>query len=245
MYHVELRQFPHNFRRFNLTEAELRETILEAWARGDWVDLGERKWSPHQAKLTVLEGPQLPVEQLSMGRGWRNAARHGHDVTERLITATTTIANASDFAQREQIASPAPNMANRRLRVEPGAEREGETRTDSASELRLMADSLGLEVLAKLSSGPVRLAMIWSLARRRCPERSASDCLKLAEHAIHSLLQARLGVMLLPAGHGENAPCASDEQIARILRALESWSDDERTASTLIRVGWASEHDQT
>ena len=57
MYHIELRQFPHNMCRFNLTEQELLATVTAPWAREQWIELGERKWSPHQAKLTVLEGP--------------------------------------------------------------------------------------------------------------------------------------------------------------------------------------------
>lgn len=85
MYHLELRQFPHNFCHFNLTEQALRETVLDAWARGDWVEVGERKWNSQQANLTVIEGPELPVEQLSMGRGWRNALRQGTDVTAELL----------------------------------------------------------------------------------------------------------------------------------------------------------------
>lgn len=90
MYHLELRQFPHNFCHFNLTEQGLRETVLDAWARGDWIEVGERKWSPQQAKLTVIEGPELPVEQLSMGRGWRNALRQGTDVTADLLAGART-----------------------------------------------------------------------------------------------------------------------------------------------------------
>lgn len=84
MFHVELRQFPHNACSFNLTEAELAR-IVEPWAREQWVELGERKWNPHQARLTVLEGPQLPLEELQMGRGWRNALRHCTEVTERVL----------------------------------------------------------------------------------------------------------------------------------------------------------------
>ncbi len=85
MYHVELRQFPHNTCRFNLTEQELLATVVGPWAREQWIEIGERKWSPHLARLTVLEGPQIPVGQLSMGRGWGNAQRQGEDVTERVI----------------------------------------------------------------------------------------------------------------------------------------------------------------
>jgi hypothetical protein len=103
MFHVELRQFPHNVCRFNMTEAELA-TLVEPWAREQWVELGERKWSPHQARLTVLEGPHLPIEQLSMGRGWRNAQRQSEDVTERVLaqaatTSDTARTTASDTAR--------------------------------------------------------------------------------------------------------------------------------------------------
>ena len=84
MYHVELRQFPHNLCRFNLSEHELR-AIAERWAREQWVALGDRKWDPHQARLTILEGPEIGPEQLTMGRGWRAAQRSGSDVTGRVL----------------------------------------------------------------------------------------------------------------------------------------------------------------
>jgi hypothetical protein len=85
VYHVELRQFPHNMCRFNLSERELVDTIVGAWVQEKWIEFGERKWNPHQARLTVLEGPHLAVEELAMGRGWRNAQRHSEDVTERVL----------------------------------------------------------------------------------------------------------------------------------------------------------------
>jgi hypothetical protein len=85
VYHVELRQFPHNMCRFNLSERELVDTIVGSWVQEKWIEFGERKWNPHQARLTVLEGPHLAVEELAMGRGWRNAQRHSEDVTERVL----------------------------------------------------------------------------------------------------------------------------------------------------------------
>jgi hypothetical protein len=85
MFHIELRQFPHNMCHFNMTERELFDTIVDGWAREQWIEMGDRKWNPHQSKLIVLEGPQIPVEQLSMGRGWPTAQRQGEDVTERVI----------------------------------------------------------------------------------------------------------------------------------------------------------------
>jgi hypothetical protein len=69
--------------------------------REKFVALGERKWSPHQAKLTILEGPRLEVQQLSMGRGWRVAQRQSEDVTERLLAAAAgAAAPAGGFAEQ-------------------------------------------------------------------------------------------------------------------------------------------------
>ena len=88
MFHVELRQFPHVARSFNLSEEELRATLLGPWLRGDVVELGERRWAPERARLTVYEGPRLREDEMGMGRGWSNVARTGTDVTERLLHAT-------------------------------------------------------------------------------------------------------------------------------------------------------------
>jgi hypothetical protein len=231
MYHVELRQFPHNFCRFNLTKRELTETILEAWARGDWLEVGERKWSPHQANLTVLEGPRLPVEELSMGRGWRNAKRQGKDVTAELLAAVGG-AGAPAAPRTAALTKSGPaDAAESQALTGAGAAPPG----DRVLDVRLAGDSLGLEALARLGEGPTPVAGIWKLARERYPEHSASDCLKLAEHAIYSLAQARLVVVLSKGGSGELEPCIPREQVERALRAVESWSGAEGLASVLIQ----------
>lgn len=84
MFHLEVRQFPHAAWRFNLSEQQIRQ-MLAPWMREKVIDVGERKWSPHKATLTILEGPELELQELSMGRGWRNAQRRGSDVTERML----------------------------------------------------------------------------------------------------------------------------------------------------------------
>jgi hypothetical protein len=164
VYHVELRQFPHNFCRFNVSERELRETILDAWARDEWVELGERKWSPHQAALTVLEGPRLPVEQLSMGRGWRNAQREGKDVTAELLAA----------AGQETGRAPGAESG-----LGPGAQSPvtppGSTRPTPDP------NRLASELLALLGDDPAPLIRAWQLALERHPDRTPSACLALAE----------------------------------------------------------------
>jgi hypothetical protein len=225
MYHVELRQFPHNFCRFNLTERELREAILDVWTQGGWIEFGERKWNPHQANLTVIEGPRLALEQLSMGRGWRAAARDGQDVTEQLLAAVRADARPSyerstadmpEAIDRESASYEAPGGAH-------------------APEMHLLADSLGLEVLAKLSEEPIPLAIVWQLARGRYPDWSASDCLALAEHTVRSLAVSRLAIVLVEGEDGESAASVSEGELDAALRPIEGWSNAPGSASVGIR----------
>jgi hypothetical protein len=158
MYHVELRQFPHNHSRFNLTGPELRALTLP-WAREQVVEVGERKWSPQQAKLTILEGPQIPVEQLSMGRGWRTAQREGDDVTERLL----------DEARRA-VAAEAHAGAGAGAGAGPGG----------------LADplALGVQLASLLGDDPARLLAAWRAAVAARPDLSPSESLALAEREI-------------------------------------------------------------
>ncbi|HEX4114590.1 MAG TPA: hypothetical protein VHY18_01800 [Solirubrobacteraceae bacterium] len=161
MYHVELRQFPHNFCRFNLTEAELLEAVLDGWARGEWIEFGERKWNPQQAKLIVLEGPHIPLDQLSMGRGWRIAEREGKDVTEQLLEATRSVSVST--AGSAMTSGPARSHAT------------------PASGLDPTLTSLAAELLEMLGKDPMPLMQAWQLALEGHPDRTPSECLALAE----------------------------------------------------------------
>jgi hypothetical protein len=207
-YHVELRQFPHNFCHFNLSEHELYDTIVGPWAREQWIELGERKWSPHQAKLTVLEGPHLPIDQLSMGRGWRNAQRAGRDVTEQVL-ATARAANESSL-QTGPAGSVGLTLPTQGV---PTAADEG-----------LLADSLGLELLTQLAGGELSLQRAWGLASARHPQRSAGQCLVLAERAVMALLTSGLVVLLRTDRAGETPRPIEQAEIKDILRALDSWT---------------------
>jgi hypothetical protein len=160
MYHVELRQFPHNFCRFNLTETELRKDVLDAWARGEWIEFGERKWNPQQAKLIVVEGPQIPLEKLSMGRGWRIAEREGKDVTEHLLVATrdASVSAAGSMETNEQACSQAATL-----------------------DLDPAVASLAAELMGLLGDDPVPLMRAWLLALEGHSDRTPSECLALAE----------------------------------------------------------------
>jgi hypothetical protein len=184
VYHLELRQFPHNFCRFNLTEPELHETVLDGWVRGEWIEIGERRWNFHQAHLKVLEGPELPVEQLSMGRGWRNAVRQGSDVTEQLLASARTRATAPGARTIEPGVGPVPAAV-----FEPGAASEpatvsGLATASDAIERKLMIDSLARELLGLLGNDPGPLLRAWQLALERHPDRTPSECLALAEDLV-------------------------------------------------------------
>ena len=160
MYHVELRQFPHNMCRFNLSERELFDTVVEGWAQERWIEFGERKWNPHQARLTVLEGPQLAVEELAMGRGWRNAQRQSEDVTERVLAQ----ARARQDARDTQVAAAT-------LAAGAGAAGAG----------------AGEQLSALLGADPGALLASWRLTAARRPELAPSEALALAEATLRSL----------------------------------------------------------
>jgi hypothetical protein len=219
-YHIELRQFPHNLCRFNLGEDELYATIAVPWAGERWIELGERKWSPHQAKLTVLQGPHLPVAQLSMGRGWRNAQREGHDVTERVLAAARARAEGA-----MQTRAPLPAEGSPRFRPAPASAADAaQADVAQAPDEKLLADSLGLELLTRLAAGPVPLRRAWELALAHHPDRSASKCLALCERALASLLASGLIALLLDGGTGD-APRQLDEgETQAVLRSVEPWT---------------------
>ncbi len=174
MYHVELRQFPHNAWRFNLAHEDLR-AIVEPWAREQIVEFGERKWSPHQAKLTILEGPHLDVAQLSMGRGWRAAQRESEDVTARVL-ALALAGHAGEGRPLEQTAARGPGPAP-----------SGDARAD-ASGSGLSGDPIALRVQLATLLGADAIALLdaWRAAAAGSPALAPSESLALAEHSLRA-----------------------------------------------------------
>jgi hypothetical protein len=179
MYHVELRQFPHNMCRFNLTDAELR-AIVEPWALERVVDFGERKWNSQMARITILEGPQMPLEQLTMGRGWRAAQRQGEDVTDRVLAAAR---EALAAAQRATVA-PGP-----RALAQAGAPAgRGATVPGVPTQVGALADplALGVQLASLLGDDPAGLLSAWKEVAARSSGLSPSESLALAERQISS-----------------------------------------------------------
>jgi len=99
MFHVELRQFPHQTRAFNLTREELDERILRPWAAGERVELNDHRWAPDRATLAIYEGPMLAIAEMGLGRGWQSVTRTGRDVTEQLLIESRTVGDDLPTAQ--------------------------------------------------------------------------------------------------------------------------------------------------
>jgi len=104
MFHVELRQSLHVTRAFNLNAEELHARIVGPWVGEQAVQLNDRRWLRERARLTIYEGPALRPEEIGLGRGWSNATKSGHDVTDRVLTEAQ---HALDEQQRGIAASPA------------------------------------------------------------------------------------------------------------------------------------------
>jgi hypothetical protein len=87
VFHVQLRQFPHSARAYNLSRQELEEQFTRPWAGGSEVATEDRRWTPGKARLTVYESRELRADEIAIGRGWGNVEREGRDVTERELAA--------------------------------------------------------------------------------------------------------------------------------------------------------------
>jgi hypothetical protein len=174
VYHLELRKFPHNECRFNLDEDELDE-IVRPWVRGEWIRVGERNWNVHAARLTILEGPQLAPGELTMGRGWRIAERHGNDVTRQVLERAHAALGATAGAGG---GGTAPGLRSAGGRPDDGA--TGESPGGDAEALRG-------ELLALLGEAPEPLLSAWRRAVESMPQRTPSESRAAAEAELASL----------------------------------------------------------
>jgi hypothetical protein len=165
-YHIELRDFPRNLTRFNLTGLEIGPIAL-IWAEDKMLTYADEKWSPANASLTILEGPPIPIERLTMGRGWTIAQREGQDVTERVISEA-----------REQIRQAgAPSAANGHT----GA--ESDPGVPAPSPATPVADPLavGVDLASLLGPNAPSLLAAWRAVAARSTGLAPSESLALAE----------------------------------------------------------------
>jgi hypothetical protein len=218
MFHIELRQAPHRLHRFNLGEQELRATVLEPWVRGEQIEQGDRIWDPTAATILLLEGPEIPIGQLTMGRGWAAAVRDGTDVTARVMTEVrdATVAAAAAAAEAAVVAD-ASSSAPEGAIVQSAASTQ-----IAAADAAVLADALGLELLRGLGETPMSLASAWRVAVERHPQMPLGFALDLARGAVASLARSRL-VHLARAGEPDGAG-VQEADLDGALSAVDSWT---------------------
>jgi hypothetical protein len=85
MFHLELRQFPHVARVFNLSREELDMRFARPWVSGSSIEQDDRRWTPDKARLAIFEGPELRLEEIGLGRGWSTVGRTSKEVTETVL----------------------------------------------------------------------------------------------------------------------------------------------------------------
>lgn len=220
MFHIEVRERSHRLSRLNMTEQELASTVLVPWVRGERVELGERTWRPDEASIRIVEGPEIPIGAMTLGRGWPTALREGRDVTQALIAAA-----GRQFAAG---AGPGGERAGPSPRGGPGA-----TEAPAAADTALLADSLGLELLRRLSNGAMGLHEIWKVSAERHPQLPAGGSLEIASRALASLSGSRL-IAAVRGVAGEGGEPMSESELQAALGDIDSWSEGDAARTVWI-----------
>ena len=222
MYHIELRESFHNLCHFNLDRGAL-EAIVKAWTTEPWVEIEGRKWNPTEPNSGSSKVPELPLDQLTMGRGWRAAERQGTDVSEPILGAPPR----PRAPPHRALPSRAPQVWCSRPYPTPPSRP-----THSASSCSSL-----------LADGPAPLYYAWRLAAKRFPERTPGEALMLAERSVQSLLNTRLIVLLAPAASGDGGrgdsgsdPVSVAEQdLQQVLNAPENWARPDHSTAVRMR----------
>jgi hypothetical protein len=231
-YHLELRQFPHVARRFNQSEQQVL-ALAKPWVGEEWIEEAERKWNMNEATLTILEGPKLSMADLAMGRGWRNAQRRSDDVTERVLGAfrKDDRGGAGGGGSRAGAGSGIAAAEGRLVAT-------GDSGAPGGSEFALLADSLGLELLASLDEGPLAPVRVWALAQERIDGRPVAEALALADAAVRSLLGRGLVVLRgRNAGGAQTDEVLSAEHVETALGSIDAWAAGEQGSVAIVRKG--------
>jgi hypothetical protein len=98
VFHVEVRQFPHVARVFNLTAEELGARVVVPWTRGLPVELQDRRWMPGRAKLVIYDGRRLDSAEIGLGRGWGTVTRTATEVTAAVLEAAQAPGRLDELA---------------------------------------------------------------------------------------------------------------------------------------------------
>ena len=159
-YHVELRDFPRSYTRFNLTGPEVG-TIALIWVQDQVLTTDDEEWSPRDAHIRIVEGPEIPIGRLTMGRGWTIAQAEGEDVTDRVL------AEAREALRHPPAAAPTPDLP------------EPVQSTPPVDSLTLAVELAGL-----LGPDAGRLLAGWRAVAARSSGLAPSESLALAEREL-------------------------------------------------------------
>jgi hypothetical protein len=152
--------------RLNLSGPELGAIAL-LWAQREIIDIEGERFNPQEASITIIEGTQIPISGLSLGRGWPIAVREGEEVTERVLaeagaalrdgTAGVAVGDGDGGSPARGQAAPAP----------------------AADPLKV-----GVELAALLGSDALRLLAAWRAVAARSSGLAPSESLALAEREV-------------------------------------------------------------
>jgi hypothetical protein len=178
-YHLELRKFPKTLTRFNQSGQQIGAIVLP-WIQERILDIDGEKWAPYESTIVIIEGPAIPLDRLSMGRGWRTAEREGADVTDRILAeARQALAGSATSAE----VSTAPNAAMPPSQAPAPAEDYPSVPTahDPAGGDQL---ALGVQLGGLLGGDPASLLAAWREVAGRSSGLAPSESLALAEREL-------------------------------------------------------------
>jgi hypothetical protein len=164
MFHAEMRAGTHVVREFNLDERSLWLRYLAPLMDGKEFVREGHEWIPNKTRLTILEGPELRTDQISMGRGWPNAQRASTEVTGAVLTRARELRDAAAATRT------------------PG----GEPEAPPDAGWRILRERL----IGRLGAGPVSAQQIEALAASAMPDADQAVRTAACERAVWELLAA-------------------------------------------------------
>ena len=176
-YHLELRKFPKTLTRFNQSGQQIGSIVLP-WIQERIIDIDGEKWAPYESTITIIEGPEIPLDRLSMGRGWRTAQREGTDVTDRILAEARQALADGSAASSEAPAAPTSFSQETGPKDYPSAS-PAAANPGEGDQL-----ALGVQLGGLLGGDPVELLAAWREVVGRATGLAPSESLALAEREL-------------------------------------------------------------
>jgi hypothetical protein len=185
-YHLELRKFPKTLTRFNQSGQQIG-TIVLPWIQERILDIDGEKWAPYESTIMIIEGPEIPVDRLSMGRGWRTAQREGTDVTDRILGEARQALTGGGATAAHAPATPVGPTTSSSQDTRP-AEDYPSAAPNAIPTTRDPADgdqlALGVQLGELLGGDPAGLLVAWREVAGGSSGLAPSESLALAEREL-------------------------------------------------------------